>query len=311
MAMTIERLDNDDQERDIRVVIGKNVLFKLQLKPSPFHNNSEVRKLIGKDLVKRENFEKLKELVKLNKKIKEIISLLKNRKDQIKNIIAGSKGQRDDEFREFIVQMEKKGNLNNWEQFVMASNQMGEIEKFFDLTLISKKYFCFCNSCHSLIEEGGIEVPTDCVICKNKITRNSNVYYNFLTDEIEKYLDGDWLSDYIAKAFIGKEWKVWTNSYVMGNSGIPHEVDLLAINRKGFTLVGECKTGTISRKDVFTFSTKCSDISNTYACFFTAEKLPEPTTREFMDKTGLKYFENIHTKTEENFFLEIFEDIPV
>jgi len=73
---------------------------------------------------------------------------------------------------------------------------------------------------------------------------------------------------------------------MLGMSGIPHEIDILGI-KKGFILIAECKTGKLARSDIFTFSTKITDLKSHVALFMSLLPLPDPETREFLTKNPM------------------------
>jgi len=125
-----------------------------------------------------------------------------------------------------------------------------------------------------------------CVYCKNSITRDEvkrHPIHEVIPTIEEVWRTGLWLEEYVASILRSLEWQTWTRVNILGTSGIRHEVNLLAI-KKGFVLVGECKTGKVSREDVFTFSTKMTDLRCHLGLFGLLGELPEPETREFMKK---------------------------
>jgi len=125
-----------------------------------------------------------------------------------------------------------------------------------------------------------------CLFCSNSITReavNRHPVHEIIPTIEEVWKTGLWLEEYTASILRSLEWQTWTRVNILGTSGIPHEVNLLAI-KKGFVLVGECKTGKVSREDVFTFSTKMTDLKSHLGLFGLLGELPEPETREFMKK---------------------------
>jgi len=126
----------------------------------------------------------------------------------------------------------------------------------------------------------------NCFFCKNPITRaevERHPTHEIIPSIEEAWRSGLWLEEYVASILRSLEWKTWTRVNILGTSGIPHEVNLLAI-KKGFVLVGECKTGKVSREDVFTFSTKMTDLKSHLGLFGLLGELPEPETREFIEK---------------------------
>jgi len=69
----------------------------------------------------------------------------------------------------------------------------------------------------------------------------------------------------------------------MGASGILHEIDVVAI-KDGTLIVGECKTGKVSRNDVFNFYTKIGDTKAHFSIFAFIGSFPDPQTRDFVKR---------------------------
>ena len=69
----------------------------------------------------------------------------------------------------------------------------------------------------------------------------------------------------------------------MGASGMLHEVDVLAI-RDESVIACECKTGKVTRNDVFNFFTKVSDLKVNLSILVLIHSFPEPETRRFVKR---------------------------
>ena len=125
-----------------------------------------------------------------------------------------------------------------------------------------------------------------CHVCGKKIAREKakRIYIHKVNDKVkEVWKKNLWFEAYMAKLLRRLGFKTWTSVHVMGASGILHEVDVLAI-RKGTVLTCECKTGKVSRNDVFNFCTKVGDLKNHISILALVKKLPETETREFVKK---------------------------
>lgn len=92
---------------------------------------------------------------------------------------------------------------------------------------------------------------------------------------------GRWFEEQVARILRSLGWQTWVGAYVLGTSGILHEVDILGI-KKGTILCGECKTGRVKREHTFNFWTKMGDTKSHRGLFASVESLPEAETRRFL-----------------------------
>jgi len=83
-----------------------------------------------------------------------------------------------------------------------------------------------------------------------------------------------WFEAYMAKLFEKLGWTTWTAVHIMGSSGVPHEIDVLA-RKESNVVVVECKTGDVSRNHVFTFLTKTQDLKVNLGILALMRALPE------------------------------------
>ena len=119
--------------------------------------------------------------------------------------------------------------------------------------------------------------------------------------------DNLWLEEYIAGIFRELEWETWTSVQVHGTSGIPHQVDVLAVNKRGFVVCVECKNrDTMPRKDVMMFAQKRFDIGSHYGLIALTGEFPEPGTGDIVHKNPALYsITNMYEKTKEEIIKEI------
>lgn len=159
-----------------------------------------------------------------------------------------------------------------------------------------------CPNCKGALSKSGIITRvTICKVCNKRITPK-NVNYlslNRMSPSILHLYDKNiWFEEYIAKILRKLGWEdMWTHSYVLGASGVRHEIDVLGIKRSRICLA-ECKTGKIKRADVFNFWTKAFDIRSHINLFASLEEIPEPETRQFLESNPsivlLENVKNIH-----------------
>ncbi len=204
------------------------------------------------------------------------------------------------------IKKEYYGRLSSHISKIRAyCDEIHKIEKEFDVLLCNSNIYSFCLNCLNILKEGTIDTNINCEFYKSEITSGEVKIFNYLNSELEAYLHGKWLENYIARLLSKKGWRIWVGSLVLGSSGINHEVDILAI-KNGYVMICECKTGNIARKDVFNFSTKNHDIKSNYAFWFSLEKLPDRESEDYMKKTPeLMHLDNLQESTEDKILNEL------
>lgn len=132
---------------------------------------------------------------------------------------------------------------------------------------------------------GIIKGSVKCRSCRRKVTskKATYLYMNRLHPNLlQVWIRGIWLEEYFSSILRRLGWKeTWTHVYVLGASGVRHQIDILGIKGSRICLV-ECKTGKISRAAVFNFWTKVFDIRSHTSLFVTIEDIPDPETRRFL-----------------------------
>ncbi|MDH5733676.1 MAG: hypothetical protein OEY88_07830 [Candidatus Bathyarchaeota archaeon] len=165
-----------------------------------------------------------------------------------------------------------------------------------------------CPECKVILSTEEFRRSRKCYVCNKKITREhaERIYIHTVHDKVKKMWEKNlWFEAYIARLLRRFNCKTWTSVRVMGASGILHEIDVLAI-RNGIVLVCECKTGKVSRNDVFNFCTKVADLKAHISILALIGELPESETREFIKKDpAIIRLENMGKKKE----AEILEDL--
>jgi len=159
-------------------------------------------------------------------------------------------------------------------------------KRLFSNEIASKK----CLSCNEIISEEQIDrIPISKIPDEMKILWRSNL----------------WFEAYFANLLRKLDFKTWVGIHAMGASGILHEIDILAI-RRGVVVVGECKSGKVTRNDVFNFCTKISDLKAHVSILALIKELPEPETREFVKKNpAIIRLENMGKRKEEEILVDL------
>ncbi len=125
-----------------------------------------------------------------------------------------------------------------------------------------------------------------CFICGNVFGRKDalRIHIHKVKDSIAKVWNKNvWLEDYVARLLKEVGWQTWSHVNVLGASGLRHEIDVLGVKGSN-VLISECKTGQVTRQQVFNFWTKVYDLRSHVSLLALVGKLPEPETREFVTK---------------------------
>lgn len=149
------------------------------------------------------------------------------------------------------------------------------------------------------VVKGEIKGSIKCAFCGHVIEREKalRTHIHWLKDPILKLWEGNlWLEDYVSRLLRSVQWNTWSHVSVLGSSGVRHEVDVLGV-KGSYVLVCECKTGHVTRQDVFNFWAKVYDIRSHVSMLALIEQLPEPETKEFVVKNpSVVLLENLGEK---------------
>jgi len=314
MPIKIEPLDSSATEENITLILGKNILLKIIEDPEKQRllENKVVKQLISITNLCHEDIRLLIEELALFEDsiirtyqvepipieaIREPSSLKPGETEisqETKEALISISSEMQDSMKEYgRVILDQISNLwrKTGEEIVKKAYEstasLGEdIKKKTGFEILVPSNILLCPNCKlilSLEEFSGSKV---CNLCKNEITRKQAERINVdrINPEVKKVLKKNlWFEAYLARLLRRLGCKIWTSVHVMGASGILHEVDVLAI-RKGTVLVAECKTGKVSRNDVFNFCTKVGDLKSHVSILALINELPEPQTREFVKK---------------------------
>jgi len=146
-----------------------------------------------------------------------------------------------------------------------------------------------CPNCNSVLSTEEYKTSKKCVLCNKRIKREKAkaIYAHRIPQPIKDvWTKNLWFEAFLGKLLVKLKWKTYLHVLVMGSSGIFHEVDVLAI-KKGTVLVSECKTGKVSRQDVFNFWAKVNDLKSHTGILALLRSLPESDTRGFIEKNPM------------------------
>jgi len=152
-----------------------------------------------------------------------------------------------------------------------------------DLNTLSSTIVHFCRRCMRIVSLDRFRQRT--CACGQKITRLSQVKQipiNHFNDRLIDFLEKNyWLEyglDYLLKR---KNFQTFVGYYVLGHSGVWHEIDNIAVSRgQNYRFFCECKNAEVKEKDIFVFSGKMIDIGCTRGYLFTtSEKVTDEIVR--------------------------------
>lgn len=192
--------------------------------------------------------------------------------------------------------------VSEYEQKILSLDK--ELKKNTSVSIVSASTLFLCPKCKVVL---GINesVNTECFICNTNFSQDKMKRLPFfrVPDQIKSIWKSNlWFEAYFAGLLRRLGYKTWTGIHVMGSSGILHEIDVLAI-RDGSLIVCECKTGKISRKEVFNFVTKSGDLKAHVSILALIGELPEPETRAFVKRNpAIIRLENMGRENEETIF---------
>jgi hypothetical protein len=138
----------------------------------------------------------------------------------------------------------------------------------------------------SQVLKGELKRPAKCKFCGNTVDRENvkRTHLHSVKENIRRLWESNlWLEDYSSRLLKSLDWQTWPHVHVLGSSGVRHEIDVLGV-KGSYVLVCECKTGRVSRQDVFNFWAKVYDIRSHVGMLALIEELPEAETKEFVAK---------------------------
>lgn len=161
-----------------------------------------------------------------------------------------------------------------------------EVKGLTGLDMLEPTVVIFCPHCKWILSIGEFKGPLKCGNCGKEASRSQGkrIPVHRVSHPIRRVWGaGLWFEAYVARLFRTLGWKTWLKVYIMGSSGVSHEIDVLAI-KGGNIAVTECKTGRVSRNDVFNFLTKTQDLKVHLGLIALLGELPEAETKDFVKK---------------------------
>jgi hypothetical protein len=267
IGMMVSNIIDQDEYLDTPNILRNLIDNKDTLEPSM--KALEVFMKIFQPLMDSRFAKGYEEVIKIEEE--KAIDMAKN-KELMQDLAFRVKGQVDEEF----IRTCEKNLLTISEQF----------EEKTGVKIIVPSNLFVCPKCSARLYDKEI-TGKKCLSCNSPISQ-SNIkripVYRVHEGIKSIWKSGFWFEAYLAGCLNKLGCKTWTGVYVMGASGILHEIDVVAIKDDGTLIVGECKTGQISRNDVFNFYTKIGDTKAHFSIFALIGSFPESQTRDFVKR---------------------------
>jgi len=284
MSCEIEHLDNYHQEENYIIVEGRNILLRLIPGKSLISKSPNLRKAISiPDMITSNRLAAFRSISKLSTQAKKELG------DYINKPLSSTKELSD--FKDKI-------------EFITKS--IGDEERKIGVSLASANFWSFCTDkkCNAFIGEFDGRI-NKCQKCNSSLGDDGKVRANYLDNIASGFLDGGiWFEDYMHMLLEKNGWKVWSHTEIMGNSGILHPIDLLAI-KDGSILIAECKIGKVSPRDISHFMIQKLDIPSHFGFFFSLKECSSKNTAILFEKSTSLLLDNMEGKKDE----EIIEKI--
>lgn len=338
----LEWLDSSSKKENITIIIGKNILLKLvedekkreilcdplikkfvRIPNLPNKNiAATIDQLIDQDVyldtppLLRSLIENKETFAQAIKQMEVLTNLFKPLMDstfvqevgeiiKIEDEKATELAQNDKHIQDLTFRMKGQVDMKfieSYEKKLLLIND--NFEKATGVKLIIPSNLFVCPKCNARLWDKEI-TDKKCLSCNLPIDDHNikRVPVYRMHEKIKNiWKSGLWFEAYLAGLLNKLGYKTWTSVNIMGASGILHEIDVVAI-KDGTLLVCECKTGKVSRNDVFNFYTKVGDTKAHASILALIGDFPDPQTRDFVGKNlSIILFENMG-ETEESLIL--------
>lgn len=256
-ALELQIFGQDGTE-EARLLYHKGMVLRIQSKKPRSRRLQWAagRLLRVKNLVQPQKVNKIKKILEHDKFIKEKIN------EDLKLT------HKAEEFGDLSLALQRR-----WLEIEKLQNHLG-------VNVLRRERLLVCSQCNAFRSGRSLtrreykalppSKPQRCNSCGQLLDKTKSI--KCVPDLVAGYLEGVWLEDYLVTLLTREGWQAWASLYVHGSSGVPLEIDVLAI-KNGYSLIAECKTlGYVGWKDVASFISKFYDIKCNYAllCSLTA-----------------------------------------
>ena len=187
------------------------------------------------------------------------------------------------------VEQTEKGNIIIKEKLIeLSKNIQNKLSNFeekvkIDMPILSTTTVYFCKKCNKIICLDKFKrSKCFCGADINNIAYVEQIPLNHFNKNMVNFLESNyWFEhgvDYILRK---KNFQTLVGYDVLGNSGVPHEIDNIAYYKdENYRFFCECKNSEVTEKDIFIFSGKMIDIGGISGYIFTTtENVPKELNR--------------------------------
>jgi rubrerythrin len=186
-----------------------------------------------------------------------------------------------------------------------------EKERCLDLNILSSTTLYSCKKCGYVVSKNKFRViKCSCGADIELISSVEQIPVSHFNTNLIQFLKHEyWLEHGVDYLLRKKNYQTIVGYYVLGSSGIRHEIDNIASSRSGnYRFFCECKKSDINVADVFIFAGKMADIGCTRGYFFTNSNNISAEVMALARSKNIKIIFNILEKDTQNLLGEIREE---
>jgi len=216
--------------------------------------------------------------------------------------------------KELILKVEKIVNTALLKQIKSQSDKIQNLLSDFEykhkitLGILYSQTMFICPNCSRILSIGKFKkVTCRCgkkIIDIQKIKEVSVFKFN---DNMGSFIEkGMWLEHGINYLLKRKNLETKCGVLVLGHSGIEHEIDNIAFNKKeNFLIFGECKIAEVGVNHIFVFHGKMLDVGCNKGYIFTTFPLPMKEIKQFARSKNISIIDSVLDKKEKDLLKEI------
>jgi len=180
-----------------------------------------------------------------------------------------------------VSKLRKKLNVNIRQEVIRLSNRISNSVSGFEaknganLKILSTANLFMCKKCSSITSVNDFKVSgCECGEKISKISRVNQIPIHYFNDQLIKFLESNyWFEHGVAHLLHKKHLETLVGIYVLGHSGVWHEIDIIAESAKNnCRFFCECKNTKMEASHVFILSGKMIDIGCTRGYIFTTSE---------------------------------------
>ena len=228
------------------------------------------------------------------------------RKGDLANLILHSLATRNKKINKNLI---VKFNERLFQRLVESSDKIQDkviaFEKKFGvkLNILDHVPIFLCKKCKNLFCVNKFERGT-CAKCSEEInsaTKTEQRPIALLNPNVKVFFRQNWwLEEGVARLLKKRNFQVKVGVYVLGFSGVEHEIDILAIKKSDhIRVVCECKDKEVNNSDVLLFMGKMREIGYNKGFLFTTSNEVSKSVRELAEEYNIRIIDSVLEAGEE------------